>query len=405
MKTRASGLVVAAVVILALGAIQPAQAQTFKVLFTFNGEDGLNPIGGLVRDHAGSLYGTTYFGGTYTNGVAFKLSKSGQETTLFNFNGGNNGGFPNSTLILDQAGNLYGPAEQGVHGGGVLFKLSPKGKEKVLYNFGGCSNCRRPRGPQGALVMDASGNLYGATVFGGVKSKLLQCSQGCGTIFSFDTTGKRHVLYAFKGEADGAFPTGSLLQDAEGNFYGTAGNGGDLSCPQFPTLGCGTVFKLAKDGTFTILYTFTGGSDGAGPQPGLIMDRAGSLYGAANVGGNTICDYGCGTLFKLSRNGKFTVLYTFLNGNDGDYPNGNLVRDSNGNLYGTTQGEIMNSGRGTVFKLTKAGVMTELHIFTGGADGGTPLSGLIRDSDGNLYGTTYTSAGFNGAGVVFEVTP
>ena len=377
-----------------------------KVLFTFEIQDGLNPIGGLVRDGAGTLYGTTYFGGTYTNGVVFKLSKSGDESTLFNFNGGSEGGFPNSNLILDQAGNLYGPAEQGTKGGGVLFKLSPKGKEKVLYNFGGCA-CLKPRGPEGALLMDASGNLYGATVLGGIKGRGPECEYfGCGTIFRFDAaTRKLQVLYGFKGGRDGAYPSGPLLQDAEGNFYGAAENGGDLSCPEFPDLGCGTLFKLSKDGTFTVVHTFTGGADGANPQPGLIMDAAGDLYGAAAAGGDSVCDDGCGTLFKLSNDGKFTVLYTFQDGDDGGYPNGGLVRDSTGNLYGTTAGGTTNSFNGTVFKLNKAGTLTELHIFTGGTDGGKPLSGVIRESEGNLYGTTYTSAGFNGGGVVFEITP
>lgn len=405
---RSGGLVTLTVVLLlAISGIQPAQAQTYTVLFTFDIADGLNPIGGLVRDNAGTLYGTTYFGGTYTNGVVFKLTKSGAESTLFNFNGGSEGGFPNSNLILDSAGNLYGPADQGVNGGGVLFKLSQKGKEKVLYNFGGCI-CLRPRGPEGGLLMDAAGNLYGATVLGGVNGQGPECSlYGCGTIFKFDTSGKREVLYAFKGGADGAYPSGPLLQDAEGNFYGTAQNGGDLSCPEFPSLGCGTVFKLAKDGTFTVLYTFTGGPDGAGPQPGLIMDSAGNLYGAANVGGNSFCPYGCGTLYKLSQNGTFTVLYTFLDGTDGDgaYPNGSLVRDPKGNLYGTTQGGTANSLDGTVFKLNKAGAMSVLHDFSKDGNGQIPLSGVIRDSAGNLYGTTYISAGFNGPGVVYEVTP
>jgi uncharacterized repeat protein (TIGR03803 family) len=407
MKTRGSGWALVAVLMFATSAIQRAQAQTYTVLFTFDNADGLNPIGGLVRDNAGTLYGTTYFGGTFTNGVAFELTKSGEETTLFNFNGGSEGGFPNSNLILDSAGNLYGPADGGVNGGGVLFKLSPKGKEKVMYNFGGCV-CLKPRGPGGGLLMDASGNLYGATSLGGVKGQGPECSlYGCGTIFRFDASGKLHILYAFKGEADGAYPSGPLLQDAEGNLYGAAQNGGDLSCPELPLLGCGTLFKVAKDGTFTVLYTFTGGPDGAGPQSGLIMDNAGNLYGAANVGGSTVCPYGCGTLYKLSKNGEFTVLYTFLDGANGDggYPNGSLVRDSKGNFYGTTQGGNTNSLDGTVFKLNKAGVMTVLHQFSGGTDGGKPLSGVIRDPAGNLYGTTYTSAGFNGPGVVYEVTP
>jgi len=408
MRNQGSDGLLAFVVLLmlALSSIQAAQAQTFNVLYTFNGQDGLNPIGSLVRDDAGNLYGTTFFGGPYTNGVAFKLTESGEESTLFNFNGGSEGGFPNSSLILDQAGNLYGPAGEGVNGGGVLFKLSPKGKEKVLFNFGGCV-CLQPRGPEGGLLMDASGNLYGATTLGGVKGRGPECElYGCGTIFRFDAaTRKLQVLYAFKGGEDGAYPSGPLLQDAEGNFYGAAENGGDLSCPEFPDLGCGTLFKVASDGTFTVLHRFTGGADGAGPQPGLIMDAVGNLYGAAAVGGNSICDDGCGTLFKLSKAGKLTVLYTFQNGDDGGYPNGGLVRDSKGNLYGTTSGGTTNSFDGTVFKLSKAGAFTELHIFSGGTDGGKPLSGLIQDAAGNLYGTTYTSAGFNGPGVVFEVTP
>jgi len=241
MKTRGSGGLMAllAVMVFATNAIQPAQAQTYKVLFTFDIADGLNPIGGLVRDGAGTLYGTTFFGGTYTNGVAFKLTKSGEESTLFNFNGGSEGGFPNSSLILDQAGNLYGPAEQGVNGGGVLFELSQKGKEKVLYNFGGCV-CIRPRGPEGALLMDTSGNLYGATVLGGVKGRGPECElYGCGTIFRFDTAGKRQVLYAFKGGKDGAYPSGPLLQDAEGNFYGAAENGATCLAHNSRTWGAG----------------------------------------------------------------------------------------------------------------------------------------------------------------------
>jgi uncharacterized repeat protein (TIGR03803 family) len=216
MKSQcSSGLVVLAVVLmLATSALVPAQAQTFSVLFTFDGQDGLNPNAGLVRDDTGNLYGTTYLGGTFTNGLVFKLDKSDSETVLLNFNGGSDGGVPSSGLILDKAGNLYGPADQGSAGGGVLFKLSPKGKERVLFNFGGCATCLRPRGPQGALLMDTSGNLYGTTLAGGVKGHGIQCEYGCGTIFRLDTGGKLHVLYAFTGGADGTWPFGPLLRDA-----------------------------------------------------------------------------------------------------------------------------------------------------------------------------------------------
>jgi uncharacterized repeat protein (TIGR03803 family) len=407
MKTRGSGRLVALAVglMLATGAILPARAQTFKVLYTFNGQDGLNPNAGLVRDDAGNLYGTTFLGGTFTDGIVFKLDKSDGETILLNFNGKSDGGFPSSGLILDNAGNLYGPAEQGSAGGGVLFKLSPKGKEKVLFNFGGCATCLRPRGPEGALLMDASGNLYGTTLAGGIKGHGIQCDYGCGTIFRLDTASKLHVLYAFTGGADGMWPFGPLLQDAAGNFHGTALYGGDLSCPQGTTRGCGTVFKLAKNGKLTVLHTFTGGPDGAGPQPGLTMDQDGNFYGAAQIGGNSSCYLGCGTLFKLGKNGKFTVLYTFTDAEDGGSPNGGMVLDSKGNLYGTTLGGNTNSCYGTVFELNKAGVMTVLHVLNGGTDGGYPVSGVIRDSAGNLYGTAFVSAGFNGPGTVFEVTP
>src|ERR1700722_3590783 len=143
MRKQSVGGLVAFVVMLmlAMSAIQGAQAQTFTVLYTFTGTDGANPIGGLVEDEAGNLYGTTFFGGTYGNGVVFKLDKSRNEAVLFNFNGGSNGGFPDSGLIQDNAGSLYGPAQEGSAGGGVLFRLNPKDREKVLFNFGGCDGC------------------------------------------------------------------------------------------------------------------------------------------------------------------------------------------------------------------------------------------------------------------------
>jgi uncharacterized repeat protein (TIGR03803 family) len=147
----------------------------------------------------------------------------------------------------------------------------------------------------------------------GGKSKL--CLFGCGAIFELDTAGKLHVLYEFTGGKDGNYAVGPLVQDAAGSLYGTAVYGGNLCCPQEPQYGCGTVFKLAPSGQFTVLHAFTGGSDGALPQPGLLLDQAGNLYGAAVEGGSTNCEdpsgppTGCGTLFKLSSKGKFTVLH------------------------------------------------------------------------------------------------
>ncbi len=412
MKTQSSGRLVllAAVLMLATTAIVPAQAQTFTVLYSFSGsDDGSGPSGSLVQDASGNLYGTTLSGGTYNYGVAFKLDTSNNETVLFNFNPGNSrGANPAYGLIMDKEGNLYGPAEAGSpKGGGLLWELSPTGKEKVLWDFGGCLGCRKPSDPEGRLLMDASGNLYGVTALGGVKGKGPECEYyGCGVVYKLDTAGKLHVLHAFTGGTDGGSPFGALLQDAQGNLYGAAITGG-RSCPQFSTLGCGTVFKLAPDGKFTVLHTFTGGKDGAGPYGGLVMDNAGNLYGGATVGGNSNCYDGCGTLFKISADGKFKVLYTFTNAPAG-YPVGNLVMDDKGNLYGETGGTNTNSFYGTVFELSSAGKMKVLHVLNGSPDGADPAGGLIRDSADNLYGVAYqggTGCLDVGCGTVFKVTP
>jgi len=408
MKTQSSCWVAALVMVLMVAMIAlPAPAQTFTVLHTFSiyGSDGSGPDGSLVQDADGNLHGTTYYGGTYDGGVAFKLDKSGNETVLFTFNPNNsNGAFPGYGLIMDKEGNLYSPADGGsANGGGVLWEISPKGKEKVLWDFGGHL---KPSGAQGRLLRDASGNLYGVTVMGGVKGKGTQCEYyGCGVVYKLDTAGNLHVLHAFTGGADGGTPYGALLQDAAGNLYGAAITGGDLSCPQFPTLGCGTVFKLAPDNKFTVLHTFTGGKDGAGSYGGFVMDNAGNLYGSAHIGGNRNCDDGCGTLFKIDAKGKFKVLYTFTNEPAG-YPIGNLVMDPKGNIYGETQGLNTNSYYGTIFELNSAGKVTLLHILNGYSDGADPNGGLIRDSAGNLYGVAYQGFGkYDRNGTVFKVTP
>jgi uncharacterized repeat protein (TIGR03803 family) len=417
MKMHCSRGPVALAIILALAAvaIPTAQAQTFTVLYTFpaGGSQGENPDGTLTMDGAGNLYGTTYFGGKYTNGVVFKLDPSGTETVLVNGGppGGSYGAFPVYGVVLDDAGNIFGPFQASPQGGGEIVALNlPKKKGKILYDFGTClNNCYVPSLPEGGLLRDSSGNLYGVTYFGGVKGQGLVCEMhGCGTVYKLDTSGNFHVLHAFTGGADGAYPYGSLIQDAAGDLYGAALSGGDLSCPQgLGVNGCGTVFKLAPDGTFTVLHTFTGGSDGATPRGALVMDSAGNLYGAAQVGGNTACYNGCGTLFKIAANGQFKKLYAFNGNSDGGYPNGNLVLDPQGNLYGDAQGENGNdSYYGTVFELSSAGKFKVLHVLNGFSDGADPAFGLIRDSAGNLYGSAYQGFGLHDRnGTVFKVTP
>ncbi len=403
------GMMVAAMVLgIIASAVPAAQAQTFTVLHTFSttGFDGSGPEGTLIQDSTGNLYGTTYFGGLFTNGVIFKLDTSDNETVLHSFQGPD-GENPSSGLILDNSGNFYGPAEGGQNGGGVLFKLTPAGNETVFFNFGGCLDCLRPRDPQGALLRDPSGNLYGTTLDGGVKGNDLACTYGCGTVFKLDSGGALHTLYAFQGGTDGQWPFGPLLPGpAPGSFYGVALYGGDLNCAEEPTRGCGTVFSLTVTGRLTVLHTFTGGSDGGGPQPGLVADREGNLYGAAQIGGNNNCQLGCGILYELGRSGEFTVLYSFTGGDDGNYPNGGLVLDSEGNLYGTTETGTTGAFYGTVYKLNTARQMTVLHSLNGDTDGAVPTGGLIRDSSGNLYGVAFTGYGrLDRHGTVFKVTP
>jgi len=389
-----------------------AQAQTFSVIHTFldNGMDGKVPIGGLIRDGMGNLYGTASAGGTNpcfgdgTCGVVFKLDRTGNENVLHSFTGGSDGSTPITGLVRDGAGNLYGAAYFGGIGGGLcgcgtIFKLGASGKGAVLHSFSGYPG--DGNGPAADLVRDAAGNLYGTTTYGGTNDY--------GTIFKVDTTGGETVLYSFTGYgSDGAYPWSGLVRDEAGTLYGTTYSGG--------TYGAGTIFKLDTTGTETVLYTFTDGADGEAPYGQLIRDKAGNLYGAAWGGGLAGCaQYGCGTVFKLDAAGNFTVLHAFVGPTEGGSPYGGLVQDAAGNLYGTTEyGGIARCpeyGCGSVFKLDHAGSFTVLHMFTGGADGAQPMSALLRDPAGNLYGTatfggsnTFCGGFTSGCGVVFKLT-
>lgn len=215
------------------------------------------------------------------------------------------------------------------------------------------------------------------------------------------------VLHSFTGQEDGAEPFATLIEDSAGNLYGTTDYGGNLSaCPSFIPPGCGVVFKLDANGNETVLHTFTGPPDGANPSFGLVRDPAGNLYGAAGGGKNTSeCDGGCGVVFKVDPQGNETVLYHFTGGADGSGPTGVLARDGAGNLYGTTIGGGVKSGIfgfGVVYRLGSDGKETVLYKFTGGADGGYPAAGVIRDAEGNLYGTTEQGGAFS-EGIVFKV--
>jgi len=368
----------------------PATAQTFTVLHIFNGTpDGSFSEAPVVQDAAGNLYGTTTSGGA-DNGTVFKIDTAGHESVLFSFNG-LNGGFPNSGLILDSAGNLYGTADEGPGGAGVLYRVDKNGNEEILHAFQGGFNTEAAS-PAGGVIMDEAGNLYGATLSGGLGP-----FPGFGTLYRVDPAGNFTVLYKFQGKSDGANPTGPLVRDAAGNLYGVA--------PGVDTSGAvrGTVFKLAPDGTLTVLHSFTGGRDGRTPQGGLLMDSTGNLFGAASAGGDT----GNGTIFEITNSGIFKRLYSFKGTSDGKNPNGELVRDAAGNIFGTAQSGPNQFVLGTVFELSRTGTLTVLHTFTGNNDGAVPLAGLIRDRSGNLFGTTvknFLIRQVQGGGV-FKVKP
>jgi uncharacterized repeat protein (TIGR03803 family) len=274
------------------------------LLYKFKGSpDGYFPESLLAADGAGNLYGTTYLGGSYGFGSVIKLDSEGNETVLYSFTGGSDGCLPYEGVILDSSGSLYGVATEGGagfcnHGDGVAYKLDPAGNFNVLYTFGGSDGA----GPDSVLLFDSAGNLYGTTGNGG-SSKT--CPYGCGTVFKLTPTGQESVLYNFcslENCADGQYPgVGPLVRDSNGTMYGTTNLGGAYrNCNRD---GCGVVFKLDSAGTETVLHNFTGGADGAFPRTGVIMDASGVLYGTTWQGGDANCRFneesGCGVMFTI----------------------------------------------------------------------------------------------------------
>jgi uncharacterized repeat protein (TIGR03803 family) len=346
---------------------------TITTLASFNGTDGSGPYAGLIMDKSGNLYGTTERGGASGDGAVFELAKgSGTITTLASFNG-TNGSEPEGALIMDSSGNLYGTANTGgASSDGTVFELAHgSGTITTLASFNGSDG----EYPEAALVMDTSGNLYGTTTYN--DGTVFELAHGSGAI----TT-----LASFNG-TDGQAPDGALIMDSSGNLYGTASGGG---------VSDGTVFELAHgSGTITTLASFNG-TNGNCPEAALIMDSSGDLYSTTINGGGGLG----GTVFELAHgSGTITTLASFIS--NGSNPNAGLIMDSSGNLYGTSY-DRGGSNDGTVFELAHgSGTITALASFNG-TNGENPRAGLIMDSSGNLYGT----AKFGGAsddGTVFEL--
>ena len=383
------GALLGAALVAVAGLSSTAAAQELITLHSFTGDDGAHPQADLIADPAGNLYGTTPFGGAVGQGTVFRLDSYGTVTVLYSFTGGSDGAAPVAGLIADAAGNLYGTASRGGTGTfccGTVFQLDSSGTLTVLHSFTGGSDGGTP---QAGLIADAAGNLYGTTSSGGA---------GYGTVFQLTPSGDLMVLHSFT-LSDGTYPHAGLIADAAGNLYGTTLDGG--------AFGYGTVFQLAPDGTLTVLHSFTR-SDGTHPFAGLLSDAAGNLYGTTQLGGAPgSCNDpdGCGTVFQLDSSGVLTVLHTFTGGSDGARPEAGLIADAAGNLYGTTR---FFGGRGTVFQVTPSGTLTVLYSFTGGSDGAWPQAGLIADAAGNLYGTTSyggtSTSCVQGCGTLFELT-
>jgi uncharacterized repeat protein (TIGR03803 family) len=448
---------------IALTLAVPASAEwKEKVLYSFQGgaNDGSVPAGGVVFDSQGNLYGATTDGGPASCapiggacGTVFQLSPPAQkggawtETLIYQFQGkgSNDGESPSGGLIIDSQGNLYGVTAYGGTGDcvllgvpagcGAVYELSPpkqKGgswTETILYSF---PTAKQGYVPNGDLVFDSAGNLYGATIFGGGKGTTCDpFYQYCGAVFKLSppkTKGGKwteKVLHAFAGIAtgkqfgDGANPNGGLVLDSNRNVYGTTYmGGGDANTACGPS-GCGTVFELKpptqKGGAWTeaVLHRFQA-ADGGGPAAGVVFDAKGRLYCTTVGGGGG--NFPSGTVVQLvpQSRGKWTerVLHSFQDNGDGGEPRSSVIFDSTGNLYGTATAGGNGSG-GTVFRLRPTGntwALSTLYNFTGAPDGSDPASKLIFDGTGNLYGTTQYSGsrpacGNYGCGTVFEVSP
>jgi uncharacterized repeat protein (TIGR03803 family) len=377
--------------LLCLAVPAAVHAQTLTTLHSFgSGTDGQLPITQLVQkvhrpvQHSnGNFYGTTPQGGAFGTGTVYQLTPAGVETTLYSFCsiGGSactDGQSPVASLAIGSDGNLYGTTiAGGAHGLGTVFKITTTGALTTLYSFGGSDGAN----PQGALVLGSDGNFYGTTYNGGANND--------GTVFKITCGGSLTTLHSFNG-TDGLNPEGDLLKARDGNFNGATFSDSVNSG--------GTVFEVTPAGALTTLYTFcsaTNCTDGQGPLVPLVQDSEGDIYGTtANGGANQ-----SGTLFVIEESGlrETTTLYNFCSQAgcaDGANPVAGPLLAGDGNLYGTTLDGGNSTGDGTVYQITPKGILTALYSFSG-PDGATPEGALIQGTNGIFYGTTAFGGGYN----------
>ena len=394
--------------ILAALATAPAHAApTLTTIANFTGTGGAapgnNPQAALIADASGNLFGTTYIGGTSNLGTVFEIPKTGggygSLLVLATFTGTANGANPLSGLTADASGNLFGTTSSGgASGAGTVFEIAKTGGTfgalSVIATFTGSAN---GAAPHGGLTTDASGNLFGTTANGGAN--------GLGTVFEIAKTGSTFgtlTTLAYFDSTHGSHPYGALAVDAAGNLLGTTNSGGGS--------GLGTVFEIARTGATyaapTTVATFTGTSNGSGPNSGLAADASGNLFGTTFSGGTA----GLGTVFEIAKTGgaygTLTTLASFTGFNGatlGAQPRDGVIVDAAGNLFGTTfiGG---NSNSGEVFEIPRSGGgYAALKTIVNISGNGQPIGGLTADASGNLFGTTHLG-GTAGDGTVFEIT-
>jgi uncharacterized repeat protein (TIGR03803 family) len=391
-----------AIFVLSLATISAA---TTDVIFSFAEDNGEYADTDLETDSAGNIYGTTVLGGDFGSGTVFQLNPTPNgwvQTVLYSFTGGADGGEPYKGVSLDRAGNLYGTAVTGGSGSceggcGVVYKLTKSGgtwTQTVIHAFTGGDD---GSGPGARVTVDRRGNIYGMAPTGG--------AYGVGTIYKIHQVAGAwsfRVIHTFTGGDDGATGSAGRMILRRGRLYGAATTGG--------AHGSGVIFELSPravgEWDFRTIYAFNGQPDGSFPYGALLFGPSGKIYGTTYYGGAN----GIGAVYELSqrRLGEWTenVIYSFQEGTDGNSPISNLVFDPAGNLYGTTsEGGL---GSGTIFKLTPIGggqwTETVVHAFAGPPDGAFAYNGMVVDGFGNFYGAT-VHGGMNDDGSVYKFTP